>query len=786
VTGSDRTRRARAFTFGLLASVCLASTVAPAAKRQEDEPSREEAPRSRTTHRIPRASTPIEVDGRLDEAAWNGALVIELPYEVWPGDNTEAPVRTEALLLYDDDKLYAGFRAHDPEPERIRARLSDRDRAFQDDFVGIVVDTFNDERRAFEFFVNAFGVQMDLVQDDVNGNEDSSWDAIWDSAGHVNNEGFVTEMAIPYTSLRFQRGEGDQTWGLDVIRIYPRDQRRTLASARRDRDVSCYLCQVDKIVGFDGATPGKNLEITPTLVAGRTETIDTFPDGDLESDGEEELGVTVRWGFTPNLTLSGTANPDFSQVEADVARLNVNEAFALFFPEKRPFFLEGADFFDTPINAVYTRTVADPEWGTKVTGKEDKHAIGGFVARDDPDNALLLLPGAEGSTFTGLEGEQDDVVLRYRSDVGKSSAVGGLLTAREGSDGYHNRVAGVDTLLRPTDKDNLRVQFLGSQTQYPTSVVSDPDLVGTDFEQSAGELEDYALRLNYNHRTKDYGARLSYSDFGEDFRSDLGFVPRVDFRMAVVGGWYTWWQEPDSKWAWFEVGGDWDQTEDQSGKLLEREVEASFLASGPMQSFIFVGGGSRKKVFNDVEFDQTFVNSFFELNPTKDLFLSVSLNLSDREDFAFFDPLTMDGGARQGDEVRASTNIRYNFGRRLRTDLRHNYQTLDIDDGELFRANLTDLRIVYQFNVRMFARAIVQYLDVQRDLSLYPECNAPFSCNLEPEEENLFGQFLFSYKLNPQTALFAGYTENQFALTDTSLVTTNRTFFLKLGYAWVM
>jgi hypothetical protein len=321
---------------------------------------------SRSPFRIPRASSEVGVDAVLDEPAWDEALRLELPYEVWPADNAEASARTEALLTYDVSKLYVAFRAYDAHPDRIRARLSDRDRAFQDDFVGIVLDTFNDERRAFEFFVNAAGVQMDLVKDDISGREDSSWDAIWDSAGRVTEDGYVVELSIPYTSLRFQRQDGDQVWGVDLVRIHPRDLRRLYAMNQRDRDVNCYLCQVSKLVGFEGATPGRNLEITPTVTAIRT---DVAPDhkvdpSDPSSDtrrfsqrgldtGEADYdpGITVKWGMTPNLTLSGTVNPDFSQVEADVGQLNVNQTFALFFPEKRPFFLEGADFFQTPLRA---------------------------------------------------------------------------------------------------------------------------------------------------------------------------------------------------------------------------------------------------------------------------------------------------------------------------------------------------------------------------------------------------------------------------------------------------
>ncbi len=765
------------------AIVLLQVFVSPAAAEDAPPPERFATTRDRTPKPIPRLEG-FRLDGVLDEPAWEQALRIELPWEVNPGDNIEARVRTEAFLAYDDGRLYAAFRAHDPDPSRIRARLSDRDRAFQDDFVGLVVDTFNDERRAFEFFVNPVGVQMDLVQDDVNGSEDSSWDAIWDSAGRITEQGYEVELSIPYTSLRFQRGSGTQVWGLDLIRIYPREQRFQFTSNPRDRNVSCYLCQIDKVVGFEGAEPGKNLEITPTLTAGRTDTNPAFPDSGLDTgDVESELGLTARWGVTPNLTLSGTANPDFSQVEADVARLDVNEQFALFFPEKRPFFLEGGDFFETLMNAFYTRTVAVPEWGVKLTGKEGANALGAFAARDDPgSDVTLLLPGSQGSRFAVLEDEFDVGVLRYRRDLGKNSALGALLTSREG-DVYHNRVFGVDGLARATDQDTLRVQLLRSQTEYPQAIVN-------DLGQPAGEFEDDAWALSYRHSTRNWTVRANLEDVGRDFRADLGFMPQVDFKRAILGGWRTWWQEPGKKWAWFEIGGDWDQTEDQNGQLIERETEASFLASGPRQLFFIVGGGHRERVFEQIEFSQNFVNTFVELHPTRDLYVGLGANFSHRVDFAYR-PGPGDPAARQGKEYRLSPELRYNFGRHLRLDLSHNYLALDGDDGKLFEANLTELRLVHQFNVRMFVRAIVQLRDVEHDTTQYPLCNIdpppdplPFPCS-RPEARNLFGQFLFSYKVNPQTALFFGFTENRDAVQDTSLVTTDRTLFLKLGYAWV-
>ncbi|HSG40620.1 MAG TPA: DUF5916 domain-containing protein, partial [Thermoanaerobaculia bacterium] len=413
--------------------------------------------------KVERAASKITLDGTLDEAAWGSAAKMELRYETRPAENTPPPVRTEVFFTYDEDHLYVAFRSHDPDPSEIRAHLSDRDTAFSDDFVGIVLDPFNDERRAFEFFVNPVGVQMDLFNDDVGGNEDESWDAIWDAAGKIHAGGYDIEIAIPWSSLRFPRTEGDQTWGFDALRFYPRSQRHRIASQPMDRNVSCYLCQVSKLTGFSGVTPGRNVEVTPTVTSNRT---DQREGGALdrplgEGDVETELGVTGRWGVTPNLTLNAAINPDFSQVEADAAQLDVNSQFALFFPEKRPFFLEGADFFRTPLDVVFTRNVSDPDWGVKLTGKEGMNAIGVFAARDERTD--VILPGSNGSRTASFPMETTDAVLRYRRDLGSSSALGVLFTGREG-DGYFNRVGGLDGLYRISDTNQIRAQYLSSQT----------------------------------------------------------------------------------------------------------------------------------------------------------------------------------------------------------------------------------------------------------------------------------------------------------------------------------
>ncbi len=371
--------------------------------------------------RIPRIEERISVDGVLDEAAWGAAWSMTLDYEVDPGENTPPQAATEVFVYHDANRLYVGFRVDDPEAGAIRAHLADRDNFGPDDAVGIVLDTFNDERRNYLFMVNPMGVQFDVIET-MDGH--TPWDGIWASAAAITDDGWTAELEIPFSTLRFQRSETAQTWGFDAVRMYPRNLSHQMGSFARDRSNNCYLCQAHKIEGFAGVSPGKNLEIVPTLTASRTDTRDELPDGAMEGgDPEVELGATVRWGFTPNLTLSAALNPDFSQVEADALQLRVNRPFAIFFPELRPFFMEGADFFATTFDAVYTRMMRDPAWGLKLTGKEGDHTVGAYVVKDDVTN--LIIPGSESSAFTSLDQGNTSTVLRYRYDVNRHFTIGG-------------------------------------------------------------------------------------------------------------------------------------------------------------------------------------------------------------------------------------------------------------------------------------------------------------------------------------------------------------------------
>jgi hypothetical protein len=385
---------------------------------------------------VPQLSGPVEVDGRLDEPIWRQAAVVELRFEIDPGENLPARVRTECLLAATPETFLIGCRAFDPEPAAIRAHYTDRDGADSDDWILISLDTFFDRRRAFEFRVNPLGVQMDSTLNELGGGGveiDATWDAIWDSAGRITPDGFEVELALPFTSLRFPRDAPVQRWGFLAMRHWPRRLAYFFRQTPWNRDRACTLCENVPITGFRPIAPGHDLELDPTVTTSRTDV--RSPGGDGLSTGavESEFGLSARWGLGAGFGLNAALNPDFSQVEADAIQLDVNTRFALFYPEKRPFFLEGADLMRTPVEAVYTRTVADPSWGGKFSGKHGRHAVALVVAGDDVTN--LVLPANQGSTVLSLDSGNRSTVARWRVDLGRQSSLGMLFTDRAGEDG---------------------------------------------------------------------------------------------------------------------------------------------------------------------------------------------------------------------------------------------------------------------------------------------------------------------------------------------------------------
>lgn len=698
------------------------------------------------------------IDGTLDEAVWADALRIDVPYEVQPAENVPAPVETVLLLWHDAEALYAGFRAFDPRPEEIRAHLWDRDGIGPDDWVVLVLDTFNNERWNYVLQVNPLGVQGDMIE--MRNAPSVEWDAIWDSAGHIADWGWSVEIRIPFSSLRFQRSDRPQTWGLDAVRSYPRSVRHHLGAFPRDRANSCYLCQAVKIQGFEGVTPGRSLELTPTLTSIHAQEREPFPEGDwTDTASETEFGLTARWGITPNLTVSGTVNPDFSQVEADALQLDINEPFALFFEERRPFFMEGSQLFDTRLDVVYTRMVREPSWGAKITGREGQHGLGAYVLADEVTN--LIFPGPERSDSTSLDSESTVGVARYSYDFDSNLSIGAIATGREG-DGYSNLVTGIDGEWRPTPADRLQWQLVRSATEYPDEIVR-------DFDQPSGQFTDWAGELRYVHngRTVDYWA--IWEDIGTDFRADLGFIPRVGYREGEVGGDYTFYADESDTWfTEIVLHGEVSRRTRQDGDLLLQDSEFAAVYQGPAQSHSVVEVHQQREGFGGREFDLFKVFLHHCMKPDAHSHMWVNVWLGDQLDYS---------EVRRGDRIQVEPGISYGFGRHLRLEAWYLWERLEIGNEVLYEASIPQATVSYQFNRRTFLRAVLQYVDYEYNTELYLD-------GRDPEFERLFSQLLFSYTVNPQTVLFVGFSENAFGSHTHDLTASDRTVFAKIGYAW--
>ncbi|HEY3384795.1 MAG TPA: DUF5916 domain-containing protein [Vicinamibacterales bacterium] len=720
---------------------------------------------ARTTTAVPRATSEIRIDGVLDEPAWKTAAVVLVSNEWAPGDNIPAPVKTECLITFDRKNLYIAFRAADPNPSEIRAHLMDRDDVntlIQDDHVGVMIDTFNDERRAFQFRMNPLGVQADAIFSEQDGVEDFSWDMIWASAGRITRDGYIVEVALPLKQLRFPAGQGPQTWGFEAFRSWPRNVRHRLTSQPRDRNKGCLLCQEGKITGLDELSQGRNIEIDPTATFHRTDRREDPSASSLSGgDSKADIGGTVRWNVTPNMTFSGTLNPDFSQVEADVAQLDVNQRFALFYPEKRPFFLEGVDFFTTPIQAVFTRTVADPYFGAKLTGKQGANAVGLFVTRDRVNS--VLFPANQGTDSTSIDDDVTTVVGRYRRDIGTTSTIGTMFAVREGA-GYHNRQLGADAFWRPTPSDSIHLQFLRTETQYP-------DEVASAHSQSRQPFGGNGIWADYQRVTRSYQVFANFESYDRGFRSDTGFVPRVDYRNVFGQAQRRWWRDAG---AWFntiDVGIRGWRTTDSAWTLTDQTVAAFIAYTGPFQTQAQFNMPKDVVVYQGVRYEYLRPNFAAGIKPTGNTSAQLTGRFGGGVDFANGRP------ARQA--LQLSPAVEYRPATRINLRLQYDLDQLSVDGGRLYRANLVQLKAIYHLNVRTFVRVIVQYTDIARDPALY-------RIEVERRTRQLFSQFLFSYKLNPQTVLFLGYSDNSAALAGIDLRRQDRTFFIKLGYAWVL
>jgi len=329
---------------------------------------------------IPKIQNPPRLEEFLEGKSRSDMKRVDDFRQRKPGDGVPASRKTTAWIGYDDKNLYVVFACQAPSGQ-LRARLSKREDIFSDDTVGVLLDTYHDRRRGYEFFVNAFGVQADGIESEGQ-NDDFSFDTLWYSDGRLTPEGFVASVSIPFKSLRFSSEEA-QTWGLGLMRIIPANNENSFWPYITRR-VDGFNQQLGNATGLERISPGRNLQFVPYVAFGRSHFLDNPSNGipSFRSNTEPRGGLDAKAVVHESLTLDVTVNPDFSQVESDDPQVTVNQRFEVRFPEKRPFFLENNSYFVTPETLFFSRRIIDPEFGARLTGKLDRWSVG-LLAIDD-------------------------------------------------------------------------------------------------------------------------------------------------------------------------------------------------------------------------------------------------------------------------------------------------------------------------------------------------------------------------------------------------------------------
>ena len=735
------------FTFLFLSFVLLLSSLDVAASKQQVS--------------LSRIDSNITIDGVMDEAHWQNATRIPLLYQDEPNEKGTPPVKTDAFIYEDGTNLYVAFIAEDPNPEQIRASLRDRDTLWEDDVVILVIDTFNDERSGYEFHVNPLGAQGDIRMTDTDGwSSDTSWNAIWDSAGQINEKGYVVEMRIPFKALRFPENKKELTWGFSVMRNYQRDVLYQLSNMGFDRNIKCSLCQFDKLVGFSDIESSKNIQLTPTLTALRNDNKSELPGNWDNGDIDTEVGLDLRWGLTKDAVLNATINPDFSQVETDSLELDVNTTFSIYYAEKRPFFLDGASYFKSSLfELLYTRTIAEPTLGAKLTGKTGDHSYALMLA--DDDNSNILLPTNQGSGFASLNEKTNAAAGRYQYDLGQQGTIGISSTHRE-SDDYHNTVLSVDGSYWFNQSDTLLYQVSSADTRNSEFLIQNYNLSETQSDEA------YALELTRDKR--DYKLFASYENIGQDYRTDLGYQAKVDYEKVGFGGGQTWYRDESDLLTSWSYEADWDKTWAQNGDLLEEEYEGFLSFKGQKQSIFEIGLVHRYENYNDNFYNQNIGFIYTGFKPTKDLKLSLYIEYASRIDYA---------NEQLGDAFDTQTQVVWDINDHWQLDVKHNYSQLDNPQGKrVFTANLVDFRLHYKFSMRSILKLILQFEDIDRDENAY-------FYQVSQINKDYGSQLVYSYKINAQTLFYLGYSDRGYQ--DDSLKNIERdqrTFFTKVSYAW--
>jgi hypothetical protein len=781
--------------------------------------------------RMPRFDKPPVIDGKLDDEIWKQATVLKDFYQIQPGDNIAPSKPTEVMLGYDSKFIYVAFHCYD-EPDKVRATIPKRDNIWNDDYVGILFDTFNDGRKAYEFDFSPLGIQADGIWTDGQG-EDFNPDIVMESKGTLTTDGWTLEAAIPFKSLRYVVGK-DKLWGAHFWRRIKRFNNELSMWMPISRDISSWLAQEGHLSGMDGISTERTLELIPSLTlsetAKRKGTLSAaqlaagmLDPGRLVNEPIKfDPGLTGKYSITPNVTLDFAINPDFAQVESDQLVVTANQRFPIFFPEKRPFFLEGVDIFNTQIAAVHTRAIIDPDLAVKLTGKVDRNTFGLLLASDNgpgnftPEERLTANPRF-------IDKNASIGILRLKRDIGKKDSYIGFLGTYYRFVDRYNELGGFDTRLRVNPQTTFMAQALVTRTRRPFFY---PDEGGTfDRKENA-----FIYALDYNNNARHFGYDISAVGRTRYYRAEVGFNRRPNTNN--INGFFRYNSEPKPKArliSW-RVYDDISTNFDWQGRSQTFNNESQIQFSFRRQTFLGVGldkgyervfeeefGPTRKALAlncaltNTCTFwgsddersaPSTGVYMFAGSTPTKKVDFNMFVNrVSGSLDFDFgagprYPRVSLPAVAARNAQAAGLCNgavrpavcvapqdpgpgaflhfdgsVNYRPSSALNLSLSYTRERLRRYDTHLlaFDENIVSLRSTYQFTRFIFARGRIDY---------------------DTLASRVRGQFLFGYTPNPGTALYIGYNDdlnrngfNPFSgQLEPGFRRNGRTFFIKMSY----
>ena len=721
-------------------------------------------PQFQPTLKISRANSPIEINGELDDPAWKTASKAANFAERSPGDNVAPEVATEAYVTYDAANLYIAFVCHD-DPSTLRATMSQRDQFSGDDAVIVLIDTYGKATQAYEFWSNPYGVQKDCQWSSIIG-EDYGYDLIWKSAAQITDSGYQVEMAIPFGAIRFPDRDV-QNWKFDLWRIRPRGSYYQYSWSANNRSDQCWVCQWGTVEGIRSVHPGRGVEVMPTWVASQSSRLADLRDPDSpfkNGDPKGEPSLTAKYSLSSDATVEAALNPDFSQIEADARQIDVNTTIALFYPERRPFFQEGSDIFQTLFNSFYTRTVNDPEYAAKFTARKSDMHIGVISALDD--NSPYVIPLTEGTIIVNT-GKSLVNVARATHNLGANSQIGAIITDRRYDGGGYGTIMALDGDIRLSQNYRIDGQFLYSLTGEPGELGPTDWLQGTTFNDGKHTLafdgEEYqgaAFISRFRRNGRHWNFFVDYNQVAPDYRTQTGYDPWVDYRSASAYTGYTFYIQSGL----FEritpqlyTDGRWRFDGDQWWNNFQASVSARLrFAQTQINTNYHVGNEN----WSGVSFDN--LQSVFVSVDSRPLSqMGFGFNIRRGQGVAF---ATLD----KGNEISVGGYLDLKPIDRIRIEPNISYaRSTHVDtDAELYKQTVTRTRLRYQASRALSLRLVVQYDDYRR------------AWNIDP---------LFTYRISPFSVAYIGST---YDYQDFSVNTNepsrwdlqSRQFFMKLQY----